>query len=108
MVFDLPVATKARSTSPFETAPSNREDTCVCIVYGGPISFRQAADNQFCVVPFELSSRVRSYVFRGAELVRSIEHTDIDEQMHQANPYHPKRRDIRFQSGTIVGGIQWR
>jgi hypothetical protein len=52
----------------------------------GPISFRQATYNQFCIVPFELTSRLRMYVFRRGELMKQIEKKDIDQQMQQTNP----------------------
>ena len=46
----------------------------------GPISFRQAAYNQFCVVPGELTSHLREYFFRRSDLMRQIEQRDIEQQ----------------------------
>jgi len=48
----------------------------------GPISFRRATYNQFCVVPIRLTSQLRSYLFRRSELMRQIERSDI-EQLNQ-------------------------
>lgn len=45
----------------------------------GPISFRQATYNQFYVVPNQLTSRFRSYLFRRSELMRQIEQKDIEQ-----------------------------
>jgi len=45
----------------------------------GPISFRQAADNQFHVVPGELSSHLRSYLLHRGDLLRQIEQKDIEQ-----------------------------
>jgi len=52
----------------------------------GPISFRQATHNQFYVVPGQLTSHLRWYFFRRSDLMRQIEHQDI-EQLNRA----PKR-----------------
>ncbi len=52
----------------------------------GPISFRQAGYNQFYVVPGQLTSHLRSYLFRRSDLMRKIEQRDI-EQLNNA----PKR-----------------
>jgi hypothetical protein len=46
----------------------------------GPISFREAAYNQFFVVPRRMSSQVRSYLFRRSDLMREIEQGDIEQQ----------------------------
>jgi hypothetical protein len=46
----------------------------------GPISFRQASYNQFHVVPGELTSHLRSYIFRRSDLMRQIEQRDIEQQ----------------------------
>jgi len=52
----------------------------------GPISFRQVTYNQFYVVPGQLTSQLRSYIFRRGELMRQLERGDI-EQLNNA----PKR-----------------
>jgi hypothetical protein len=52
----------------------------------GPISFRQVTYNQFYVVPGQLTSQLRSYIFRRGELMRQLEQRDI-EQLNNA----PKR-----------------
>jgi hypothetical protein len=52
----------------------------------GPVSFRRATSNQFCVVPGELASHLRSYFFRRSDLMRQIEQRDM-EQLNNA----PKR-----------------
>ena len=49
----------------------------------GPISFRQAANNQFVVVPGEIGHQLRSYFFRRSELMRQIEQRDL-EQLNQS------------------------
>jgi hypothetical protein len=46
----------------------------------GPISFRQASYNQFCVVPGDLTSHLRAYFFRRSDLMRQIEQRDIEQQ----------------------------
>jgi hypothetical protein len=51
----------------------------------GPISFRQAAYNQFYVVPGDLNSHVRSYFFRRSDLMRQIELRDV-EQLKKDSP----------------------
>jgi hypothetical protein len=45
----------------------------------GPISFREATYNQFHVVPFEMTSRLRSYFFRRGDLMQQIERKDRDQ-----------------------------
>jgi hypothetical protein len=45
----------------------------------GPISFRQAAYNQFHVVPGQVSSRLRFYLFDRSDLMRQIEQRDIEQ-----------------------------
>ena len=49
----------------------------------GPVSFRQAAYNQFYVVPGRLTSHLHSYFFKRSDLMRQIEQRDI-EQMKNA------------------------
>jgi hypothetical protein len=45
----------------------------------GPISFRQATYNQFYVVPAQLTSHLRSYLFRRGEMMHQIEQLDIEQ-----------------------------
>ncbi len=45
----------------------------------GPVSFRQAAYNQFYVVPGQLTSHLHSYFFKRSELMRQIEQRDIEQ-----------------------------
>ena len=52
----------------------------------GPISFREAAYNQFCVVPGRLSASVKSYFWGRSELMRQIEKKDMEELNHGAPP----------------------
>ena len=52
----------------------------------GPISFRQAAHNQFFVVPGQLTSQFRSYLFRRSDLMRQIEQRDIQQLNNSAQP----------------------
>ncbi len=51
----------------------------------GPISFRQAAYNQFYVVPKQMTSDLHSYFFRRRDLMRQIEQRDI-RQLKNASP----------------------
>ena len=51
----------------------------------GPISFRQAAYNEFYVVPKQMTSVLRSYFFRRSDLMRQIEQRDI-RQLKNASP----------------------
>jgi hypothetical protein len=51
----------------------------------GPISFREAAYNQFYEVPRQLSGYLRHYVFRRGDLMRQIEQRDI-EQLKKDSP----------------------
>jgi hypothetical protein len=43
----------------------------------GPISFRKAAHNQFFVVPAQIGSQLRSYLFRRGDMMRQIEQRDL-------------------------------
>ncbi|MGA2301189.1 MAG: hypothetical protein ABSG77_10920 [Candidatus Acidiferrum sp.] len=52
----------------------------------GAISFRQASYNQFCVVPGELASHLRSYFFRRSDLMRQIEQRDREQLKESAQP----------------------
>jgi len=52
----------------------------------GPISFREAAYNQFHVVPARLTSSLHTYFFRRGELMRQIERNDVDQQNKSAQP----------------------
>ena len=45
----------------------------------GPISFSQAAYNQVHVVPRQVSSQLRNYLFRRSDLMRQIEQQDIQQ-----------------------------
>jgi hypothetical protein len=45
----------------------------------GPISFREAAHNQFYEVPRQLSGQLRNYVFRRKDLMKEIEQRDIEQ-----------------------------
>jgi hypothetical protein len=45
----------------------------------GPISFREAAANQFTVVPHQISAELRSYIFRRSDLMRQIEQHDMEQ-----------------------------
>lgn len=51
----------------------------------GPISFRQASYNQLFVVPAQLQSQLRSYLFRRSEMMKRIEQQDM-EQQNSARP----------------------
>ena len=52
----------------------------------GEISFREAAYNQFYVVPGRLGSSLRSYFFRRRELMQQIEKKDMEELNDSAEP----------------------
>jgi len=52
----------------------------------GPISFRQAAYNQFMVVPAEMRHHLLSYFFRRSELMRQIEQGDLEQLKKCAQP----------------------
>jgi hypothetical protein len=52
----------------------------------GPISFREAAYNQFCVVPGRLSSSLKNYFLHRSELMRQIEKKDMEELDQSAAP----------------------
>jgi len=45
----------------------------------GPISFSQAAYNQVHVVPQQISSQLRNYLFRRSDLMKQIEQKDIEQ-----------------------------
>lgn len=45
----------------------------------GHVSFREVTYNQFNVVPAQLNSYLRSYIFRRADLMRQIEQRDIEQ-----------------------------
>ena len=45
----------------------------------GPISFREATHNQFFVVPVQISSQLRSYLFRRGDMMRQIEQRDLEQ-----------------------------
>jgi len=44
----------------------------------GAISFREAAHNQFFVVPAQISSQLRSYLVRRSDMMRHIEQRDLE------------------------------
>jgi hypothetical protein len=52
----------------------------------GPISFSQAASNQFQVVPRQISSRLHSYFFRRGDMMRQIEQKDVEQLKKDAQP----------------------
>jgi hypothetical protein len=52
----------------------------------GAISFRQAAYNQFYVVPRQLNSNLKAYIFRRGDLMRQIEQRDVEQLRKDANP----------------------
>jgi hypothetical protein len=52
----------------------------------GAISFRQAAYNQVYVVPRQLTSQLRAYIFRRGDLMRQIEQKDVEQLKKEANP----------------------
>lgn len=52
----------------------------------GPISFRQAAYNQFFVVPARMSATLRSYLFRRHDLMQQIEKKDLEQLDNSAKP----------------------
>jgi hypothetical protein len=52
----------------------------------GPISFREAAYNQFHVVPRQVTSHLHSYMFRRGELMQQIEKRDIEQLNKSVQP----------------------
>jgi hypothetical protein len=52
----------------------------------GPISFSEAAYNQVHVVPQQLGSHLKSYLFRRSDLMRQIEQKDVEEIRKSADP----------------------
>src|SRR5260221_10264917 len=52
----------------------------------GPISFRRATYNQFYVVPGQLTCQLRSYILRRSDLMRQIEHRDIEQLNNAPKP----------------------
>lgn len=52
----------------------------------GPVSFRKATYNQFCVVPVRIASSLREYFFRRGELMQQIEHKDVQQLNENAHP----------------------
>jgi hypothetical protein len=52
----------------------------------GAISFRDAAYNQVYVVPRQLTSQLRAYIFRRSDLMRQIEQKDVEQLKKEANP----------------------
>lgn len=49
----------------------------------GPISWSTMVHNQFFVVPREISSKLQTYLFHRASLMRQIEQRDIEQQQQQ-------------------------
>lgn len=52
----------------------------------GPISFREAAYNQFHVVPGQISSRLRSYFLRRGDFMQQIEQKDLEQLKQRPQP----------------------
>ena len=52
----------------------------------GPISFSEAASNQFQVVPRQISSQLHSYFFHRRDMMRQIEEKDIEQLKKDAEP----------------------
>jgi hypothetical protein len=52
----------------------------------GPISFSEAASNQFRVVPRQISSQLHSYFFHRGDMMRQIEQNDIEQLKKDAQP----------------------
>lgn len=52
----------------------------------GAISFRQAAYNQFMVVPHEMRGHLRSYLFKRSDLMQQIEKRDLQQLKDDVQP----------------------
>src|SRR5262249_13986015 len=52
----------------------------------GPIAWREAAYNQFFVVPRQISSHLHDYFFRRKDLMRQIEERDVQQLKQQSEP----------------------
>ena len=52
----------------------------------GPISFSQAASNQFQVVPRQISSHLHAYFFRRRDMMQQIEKKDLEQLKKEAQP----------------------
>lgn len=52
----------------------------------GPISFPEATYNQFHVVPQQITSHLRSYLFRRSDLMKQIEQKDVEQLKKSAEP----------------------
>jgi hypothetical protein len=52
----------------------------------GPISFSQAAYNQVHVVPRQMTSQLRSYLFHRSDLMHQIEQKDVEQMKKNAVP----------------------
>lgn len=52
----------------------------------GPISFSEAAYNQFHVVPRQVASQLKSYFFRRSDLMQQIEQRDVDQMKKNEHP----------------------
>jgi hypothetical protein len=52
----------------------------------GPISFSEATYNQFHVVPRQISTHLRSYLFRRSDMMKQIEQKDVEQLKKSAAP----------------------
>ncbi len=52
----------------------------------GAISFREAINNQFFVVPQKLTGHLRSYVFHRHQLMQQIEQKDVEQLKNDSQP----------------------
>ncbi len=52
----------------------------------GPISWREMARNQLEVVPREMASNLRAYLFRRKALMQKIDQKDVEQLRKQTNP----------------------
>jgi hypothetical protein len=52
----------------------------------GPISFSQAASNQFQAVPRQISSHLHAYFFRRGDMMQQIEQKDLEQLKKEAQP----------------------
>ena len=52
----------------------------------GPISFSEAAYNQFFVVPRQISTELHAYLFRRKALMQQIEERDIQQLKKNPSP----------------------
>jgi hypothetical protein len=52
----------------------------------GPVSARLVVYNQFHVVPVQIASQLRTYVFRRREALHQIEERDIEQLNRSSQP----------------------